>query len=134
MDETIVSNETRLWFDIYTQANYANAHLAEGVEKMDRGQLQAVTTSIFIQSNMNGVKAEPQELPQKDGYPENMPTERNWDGSKVMKFGKHKGSPFSEVPTDYLVWMVERHDPKYPNEAEFELNRRTDEDMGDTPF
>ena len=138
MDIIEISNETRVYFKIYEEVDVANKNLPEGVERMDRVERRQTTTAIFIQTGMNGgaksIASDPQELPQKDGYPENMPTERNWDGSKVMKFGKHKGSPFSKVPTDYLVWMVERHDPKYPNEAEFELDRRTEEDMGDEPF
>ena len=102
---------------------------------MNIGQVQAVTTSIFIQSNMNGVKAEPQELPQKDGYPENMPTERNWDGTERVTSGKHYdakkklGKQYKDIPNDYGGYMADRNDPKYRNKSQFERDRRREEDL-----
>ena len=38
----------------------------------------------------------------------------------VMPFGKHKGTPLSEVPTDYLWWVIEGSEvvDRYPGLAE----------------
>ena len=142
MDVIEISNETRVYFKIYEEVDVANKNLPEGVERMDRVERRQTTTAIFIQTGMNGgaksTASDPQELPQKDGYPENMPTERNWDGTERVTGGKHYdakkklGKQYKDIPNDYLVYMADRNDPKYPNKSQFELDRRTEED--DTPF
>ena len=35
---------------------------------------------------------------------------RDDDGNPVMPFGKHEGALLSEVPTDYLWWVLEEAD------------------------
>ena len=75
------------------------------------------------------------EKPEKDGYPESMPTEREWDGTERVTGGKHFnkekkiGRQYSDLPYDYLTYMADRNDPKYPNKAQFELDRRISEDI-----
>jgi hypothetical protein len=43
-----------------------------------------------------------------------------------MPFGKHKGEPFSSIPSDYLWWLLRECDLKYPLRVavEAELNWR----------
>jgi hypothetical protein len=37
----------------------------------------------------------------------------------VAWFGKHKGKDLTEIPTGYLVWMVENMDPALPAKYQF---------------
>lgn len=37
----------------------------------------------------------------------------------VAWFGKHKGKDLTEIPTGYLVWMVENMDPGLPPKYRF---------------
>lgn len=135
-DDFFLSIETALWFDIYAESSHANNHLPENVEKLDRGQLQAVTTSIFIQTNMGNSKNtySSESRPTKDGYPEDMPTERAWNGSERVTGGKHYdeknkiGKQYKDLPFDYLVYMADRQNPNYPNKSQFELDRRESAD------
>jgi hypothetical protein len=39
--------------------------------------------------------------------------------SYMLSFGKHKGRPISEVPSDYLVWCLDNMDWLKPGEAKF---------------
>ena len=56
----------------------------------------------------------------------------DWDGEKEVMFGKHKGMTFSELPDDYVGWMISTYDEKkldkrgnpYPNQGQLERDRR----------
>lgn len=50
---------------------------------------------------------EPEELRRKDGAG---PVSRSSDD--IIHFGKHKGKRWSEIPTGYLVWMVDNFSGK----------------------
>jgi hypothetical protein len=45
---------------------------------------------------------------------------------QIMTFGKHKGKKLSEVPNDYLMWLVELEnlDLNWRDSVAIELNRR----------
>lgn len=49
---------------------------------------------------------------------------------RTMPFGKHKGQPLAEVPTDYLRWLTGLDDLREPlySAAHAELDRREDDD------
>ena len=56
---------------------------------------------------------------------------RDDDGNPVMPFGKHKGVLLSDVPTDYLWWVLEGSDvidrfPELAGMVEDELEERGD--------
>jgi exodeoxyribonuclease X len=45
-----------------------------------------------------------------------------------LTFGRHKGTPISQVPSDYLEWILSVEPPMWPDvthSAELELARRT---------
>ena len=140
MDITEISNETRVWFKIYEEVDAVNKNLPEGVEKMDRDERRNTTTAIFIQTGMNGgtkpYPTDQNDLPEKDGYPENMPTERTWDGTERVTGGKHYnkekkvGKMYKDLPNAYLIYMADKNNPEFPNKSQFELDRRRD----DIPF
>ncbi len=47
------------------------------------------------------------------------------DGEVVLNFGRYKGAALCEVPTDYLLWMIEQDFPRdLLDEAEDELEGR----------
>ena len=149
MDVIEISNETRVYFKIYEEVDAANKNLPEGVERMDRVERRQTTTAIFIQTGMNGgaksTASDP--LPEKDGYTKRMSEDTKgdkWDGTERVTGGKHYdekkklGKQYKDIPNDYLVYIADRNDPKYPNKSQFELDRRTDEDLqeegSDFPF
>ncbi len=39
--------------------------------------------------------------------PEYSPAKITPEKSTTMMFGKHKGTPFDEVPSDYLIWVMD---------------------------
>lgn len=58
------------------------------------------------------------------------------EGPTVMPFGKHQGTPFTELPDDYLQWMVEKMSGKADLKAaaKAEIERRAKaEAEGDEP-
>ena len=146
MDVIEISNETRVYFKIYEEVDVANKNLPEGVERMDRVERRQTTTAIFIQTGMNGgaksTATDP--LPEKEGYTKRMSEDTaKWDGTERVTGGKHYdekkklGKQYKDIPNDYLVYMADRNDPKYPNKSQFELDRRTEEYLeedDDLPF
>lgn len=50
---------------------------------------------------------------------------------KTMNFGKHKGTPFAEAPTDYLEWLRDRsemgEDVKFTARRELQRRRKAQE-------
>lgn len=127
MDLTNVSSDTKLWFNTYVEAMTLNANLPKGIEKMDRQQIQTVTTAIFIQKNMNGGGYTPGKT--KSGKQ----TEETWDGTESIPFGEHKGKAYKDVPMDRLEFYADGNDPKYPNKAQWEIDRRSSEDVDEPP-
>lgn len=51
----------------------------------------------------------------------------------VVSFGKHKGQPWSEVPSGYLQWMMSENDmaDRHRRRAEDELKRRGTDDLAE---
>lgn len=48
----------------------------------------------------------------------------------VMPFGKHKGKKIIDVPSDYLLWMIEHLDAGWlVDAADKEFDRRTNDDL-----
>jgi len=44
---------------------------------------------------------------------------------KIFHFGKHKGKPLSDVPENYLKWVIHEHsDPRAIEAAVLEMDRR----------
>jgi len=56
-----------------------------------------------------------------------IPAQRPKMTPRYMPFGKHKGEQIEDLPTDYLVWMVENltDKPELADEAENQLKMRS---------
>ena len=56
----------------------------------------------------------------------------------AMPFGKHKGTPVADVPTDYLEWLASKDDFKDPLksvvDAELQKRKTTDTTKEPTPI
>jgi len=38
------------------------------------------------------------------------------EGRVILAFGKHKGEPLDQVPSDYLLWIIRNADRKWSDE------------------
>jgi len=38
------------------------------------------------------------------------------EGRIILTFGKHKGEPLDQVPSDYLLWIIRNADRKWSDE------------------
>ena len=130
MDLSLV---TRLWFNLYCETQEANNNLPEGVQPLDRAQMKEVTTTLFIQSNMNGTAA----VIQNKTISQPPQGESNWDGEKITGFkkGDWAGKKWNQLDNKSLDWIVDKHDSSknFPNYAQFEIDRRKGEDVDEPP-
>ena len=126
-----LSNVTKTWFNLYCEAQEANNNLPDGIEPLDRGQLQAVTTAMFIQANMNGTAV----VIQNKSTSQPSDNSDNWDGERLTGFkkGDWAGVKWKDVDDKSVKFFAENNDPKYPNRAQMELDRRTNNDIEEPP-
>ena len=112
-----LSSPVKRYFNLYCEVFFANENLPKNVDKFDRDQLKNVTTSIFIDSGGNDESTPGHTKSGKQ-------TEETWDGTETIPFGEHKGKEYIDVPLERLEFYAEGNDPKYPNKAQWEIDRR----------
>jgi exodeoxyribonuclease X len=85
----------RYWLDLDAEPDFR----PELTHPPHRALPDAYTTAFILRGLLREKTAE--ELVKISSYPALLP---------AMSFGKHRGTPFSDAPTDYLEWILDKSD------------------------